>query len=183
MAHSSRSAPPLLVRTVRSTHRLEGGTEYRIGRDESADIPVTDPRVSWDHAALYVSGGTWVLEDKGSRNGTYAGSERISRLNIDGPCVIHVGNPEDGPVLRFELEPVPEARPTAPPASAGSSHASAAPPPSAAPAPAPPRPRLLPRAGHRPPHRGRRRSRAGATPTRTRRCPASTASPPRASSC
>jgi ABC-type multidrug transport system ATPase subunit/pSer/pThr/pTyr-binding forkhead associated (FHA) protein len=116
MAHSSRSAPPLLVRTVRSTHRLEAGTEYRIGRDESADIPVTDPRVSWDHAVLYASGGTWVLEDKGSRNGTYAGSERISRLNIDGPCVIHVGNLEDGPVLRFELEQVAQAPTTAPPA-------------------------------------------------------------------
>src|ERR1700728_1782973 len=114
MAHSSRSAPPLLVRTVRSTHRLEAGTEYRIGRDESADIPVTDPRVSWDHAVLYASGGTWVLEDKGSRNGTYAGAERVSRLNIDGPCVIHVGTPEDGPVLRFELEPVAEAPANAP---------------------------------------------------------------------
>ena len=109
MAHSSRSAPPLLVRTVRSTHRLEGGIEYRIGRDESADIPVTDPRVSWDHATLYVSGGTWVLEDKGSRNGTYANGQKVSRLTIDGPSVIHVGNPEDGPVLRFELEPVPGA--------------------------------------------------------------------------
>jgi ABC-type multidrug transport system ATPase subunit/pSer/pThr/pTyr-binding forkhead associated (FHA) protein len=122
MAHSSRSAPPLLVRTVRTTHRLEAGTEYRIGRDERADIPVNDPRVSWDHATLYASGGIWVLEDKGSRNGTYAGSERISRLNIDGPCVIHVGNPEDGPVLRFELEAVAGAPPTAPPppVSAGS---------------------------------------------------------------
>jgi ABC-type multidrug transport system ATPase subunit/pSer/pThr/pTyr-binding forkhead associated (FHA) protein len=107
---------------VRTTHRLEAGTEYRIGRDERADIPVNDPRVSWDHATLYASGGIWVLEDKGSRNGTYAGSERISRLNIDGPCVIHVGNPEDGPVLRFELEAVAGAPPTAPPppVSAGS---------------------------------------------------------------
>ena len=120
MAHSSRSAPPLLVRTVRSTHRLEEGTEYHIGRDERAAIPVTDPRVSWDHAVLYVSDGTWVLEDQGSRNGTYAGSERISRLNIDGPCVIHVGNPEDGPVLRFELEAVAETPTSAPPRSPGS---------------------------------------------------------------
>ena len=132
MAHSSRSAPPLLVRTVRTTHRLEAGTEYRIGRDDAADIPVSDPRVSWDHAVLYASGGVWVLEDKGSRNGTYAGTERISRLNIDGPRVIHVGNPEDGPVLRFELEAVPGAPPpagqklasappvSAPPASPGS---------------------------------------------------------------
>jgi ABC-type multidrug transport system ATPase subunit/pSer/pThr/pTyr-binding forkhead associated (FHA) protein len=114
MAHSSRSAPPLLVRTVRATHRLEAGTEYRIGRDDAADIPVTDPRVSWDHATLYASGGIWVLEDKGSRNGTYAGSERVSRLNIDGPCVIHVGNPEDGPVLRFELEQAAETAPPPP---------------------------------------------------------------------
>jgi len=120
MAHSSRSAPPLLVRTVRSTHRLEEGTEYHIGRDERAAIPVTDPRVSWDHAVLYVSNGTWVLEDQGSRNGTYAGSERISRLNIDGPCVIHVGNPEDGPVLRFELEAVAQSPTNAPPGSPGS---------------------------------------------------------------
>jgi ABC transport system ATP-binding/permease protein len=120
MAHSSRSAPPLLVRTVRSTHRLEEGTEYHIGRDERAAIPVTDPRVSWDHAVLYVSNGTWVLEDQGSRNGTYKGAERISRLDIDGPCVIHVGNPEDGPVLRFELEAVAETPTAAPPGSPGS---------------------------------------------------------------
>jgi ABC transport system ATP-binding/permease protein len=117
MAHSSRSAPPLLVRTVRTTHRLEGGTEYRIGRDERADIPVTDPRVSWEHAVLYVAGNSWVLEDKGSRNGTYLNAEKISRLDIDGPCVIHIGNPEDGPVLRFELEQVPEA--VAPPPFSG----------------------------------------------------------------
>ena len=79
MLFRAEDAPPLLVRTVRATHRLEAGTEYRIGRDDAADIPVTDPRVSWEHATLYASGGIWVLEDKGSRNGTYAGSERISQ--------------------------------------------------------------------------------------------------------
>ena len=151
---------------MRSTHRLEAGTEYRIGRDESADIPVTDPRVSWDHAVLYASGGTWVLEDKGSRNGTYAGAERVSRLNIDGPCVIHVGNPEDGPVLRFELEPVAEA-PVNAPANAPVNA------PANAPVNAPPAAVLADPC----------RSAAGATSTRMRRCPASTASPPRASSC
>jgi ABC-type multidrug transport system ATPase subunit/pSer/pThr/pTyr-binding forkhead associated (FHA) protein len=48
-------------------------------------------------------GPVWVLEDGGSRNGTFVGGERISRLEINGPYVVHFGHPEDGPVLRFEL--------------------------------------------------------------------------------
>jgi pSer/pThr/pTyr-binding forkhead associated (FHA) protein len=103
VAQSSHAAPPLLVRTVRNTHRLDSGQEYRIGRDERADIPLIDARVSWEHAVLRAEGGTWVLEDRNSRNGTFLGSERVGRLEINGPYVLHLGHPEDGPVLRFEL--------------------------------------------------------------------------------
>ena len=66
---------------------------------------------------LYTVGNGWVLEDRGSRNGTFLGAEKISRLDITGPCVIHVGNPEDGPVLRIEVEQAAEAA-TAPSPSA-----------------------------------------------------------------
>jgi ABC transport system ATP-binding/permease protein len=103
VAHSSHAAPPLLVRTVRNTHRLDSGQEYRIGRDERADIPLIDARVSWEHAVLRAEGQVWMLEDRGSRNGTFLGSERIMRLEISKPYVVHFGHPEDGPVLRFEL--------------------------------------------------------------------------------
>jgi ABC-type multidrug transport system ATPase subunit len=103
VAHSSYAAPPLLVRTVRNTHRLDSGKEYRIGRDERADIPLIDARVSWEHAVLRAEGQVWVLEDRGSRNGTFLGSERVMRLEISKPYVVHFGHPEDGPVLRFEL--------------------------------------------------------------------------------
>jgi len=111
VAHSSHAAPPLLVRTVRNTHRLNSGQEYRVGRDEGADIPLIDARVSWEHAVLRAEGPVWVLEDRGSRNGTFVGTERISRLEITGNYVVHFGHPEDGPVLRFELqqpEPFPD---------------------------------------------------------------------------
>ncbi len=103
VAHSSHAAPPLLVRTVRNTHRLDSGQEYRIGRDERADIPLVDARVSWEHAVIRAEGPVWVLEDLGSRNGTFLGSERVKRLEITSPYVVHFGHPEDGPVLRFEL--------------------------------------------------------------------------------
>ena len=108
VAHSSHAAPPLLVRTVRNTHRLDSGQEYRIGRDERADIPLVDARVSWEHAVIRTEGRVWVLEDRDSRNGTFLGSERIMRLEISKPYVVHFGHPEDGPVLRFELS-APEA--------------------------------------------------------------------------
>jgi ABC-type multidrug transport system ATPase subunit len=90
---------------VRNTHRLDSGQEYHIGRDERADIPLIDARVSWDHAVIRAEGPVWVLEDRGSRNGTFLGSERVSRLEITSPYVVHFGHPEDGPVLRFELNP------------------------------------------------------------------------------
>jgi ABC transport system ATP-binding/permease protein len=112
VAPSSHAAPPLLARTVRNTHRLDSGQEYRIGRDDRADIPLIDARVSWEHAVIRAEGPVWVLEDRGSRNGTFLGSERIMRLEITSPYVVHFGHPEDGPVLRFEL--TAPARPQAP---------------------------------------------------------------------
>ena len=104
VAQSSHAAPPLLVRTVRNTHRLDSGQEYRIGRDDRADIPLADARVSWEHAVLRAEGPVWVLEDQGSRNGTFLGSERITRLEITGPCVVHfLWHPRTGRCSGFEL--------------------------------------------------------------------------------
>src|SRR5690348_5896900 len=114
VAQSSHAAPPLLVRTVRNMHRLDSGRTYRIGRDERADIPLVDARISWEHAVLRTEGPVWVLEDRGSRNGTFLGSERIMRLEISKPYAVHFGHPEDGPVLRFELD-----QPQKPPGAGG----------------------------------------------------------------
>jgi ABC transport system ATP-binding/permease protein len=107
-------APPLLVRTRRSDHTLNGGTEYRIGRDPAADIVLTDARVSWRHAILRADGAQWVLEDLGSTNGTYVGTERTSHFTIQANCVVRFGNAEDGPLLRFEPQRPPEPRPQPP---------------------------------------------------------------------
>ena len=119
VAQSSHAAPPLLVRTLRNTHRLDSGREYRIGRDESADIPLSDARASWNHAVIRAEGPVWVLEDASSRNGTFLGNQRVSRMEITGPCVVHFGHPEDGPVMSFELAPVPEQPPAPDPARQG----------------------------------------------------------------
>ncbi|MGP0027727.1 MAG: FHA domain-containing protein [Streptosporangiaceae bacterium] len=99
--------PLLVVRTRQSDHRLQAGTTYRLGRDPDSDIVMSDSRVSWRHAILRHEQDTWILEDAGSTNGTFIGTRRVDRITISAECVVRLGNPDDGPVLRCE----PAARP------------------------------------------------------------------------
>ena len=101
------AGPVLVVRTRQSDHRLHAGTSYRLGRDPGSDIVLSDTRVSWRHATLRHEQDAWILEDVGSTNGTFIGTRRVDRITISSDCVIRLGNPEDGPVLRCE----PAARP------------------------------------------------------------------------
>jgi ABC-type multidrug transport system ATPase subunit len=106
--------PRLLVRTRLSDHRLRAGPSYRIGRDPSGDIVLSDGRVSWRHALLKFDDTQWVLEDCGSRNGTFLATQRVERVEISGDCVLRLGDSEDGPLLRCEpqpAEPEPEREP------------------------------------------------------------------------
>jgi ABC-type multidrug transport system ATPase subunit/pSer/pThr/pTyr-binding forkhead associated (FHA) protein len=105
------AAPALVVRTRSSERTLQGGTIYRIGRDPKSDIAVADERVSWRHGVLRLEGDTWILEDVGSTNGTYVGPQRVDRFSIAADCVVRLGNPDDGPVLRC----MPQLPPPAPP--------------------------------------------------------------------
>ena len=100
-----------MVRTRSAEHTLRGGTIYRIGRDPKADIVVDDSRVSWKHGVLRLDGDAWVLEDVGSTNGTFVGPQRIDRYPVAVDCVVHLGNPDDGPVLRCMPQPAPVAAP------------------------------------------------------------------------
>ena len=50
-----------------------------IGR-ESRTLPLGDNTVSRRHAELVPSGGTWILKDLGSSNGTYVNGVRIPYL-------------------------------------------------------------------------------------------------------
>src|SRR5947208_466413 len=102
--------PGLVVRTRRSDHRLKAGTTYRIGRDPKSDIIMTDSRVSWRHAELRIDGDGWIIVDLGSTNGTFLGQERLGRIQIRADCVVRLGNPDDGLVLRC-TPPAPAAPP------------------------------------------------------------------------
>jgi ABC-type multidrug transport system ATPase subunit len=105
------AVPALVVRTRRSDHTLPVGATYTIGRDPAADIVVLDSRVSWRHGTVRVEGNGWLLEDLGSTNGTFVGLQRVDRVPIANETLVRLGNPEDGPILRFVLEASAAAQP------------------------------------------------------------------------
>ena len=50
-----------------------------IGRGPDAAIRLDDDYVSTRHARIGSSGDTWYVEDLGSTNGTYIGSQRLTQ--------------------------------------------------------------------------------------------------------
>jgi ABC-type multidrug transport system ATPase subunit/predicted component of type VI protein secretion system len=95
----SASAPPLAVRAQGSDRTLPAGPSYTIGRDPKSDIVVNEDRVSWQHAVLKLDRGSWVLEDTGSTNGTFVGTQKVQKITLDGETTVRLGHPVDGPEL------------------------------------------------------------------------------------
>ncbi|MGY1453107.1 FHA domain-containing protein [Streptomyces sp. SS8] len=108
--------PELVLELNGRTWALDPSRSYTLGRDPQGDLVVDDARVSWRHATLRRDGGSWLLEDHGSTNGTYAQGRRVQQLEIGAGSVVHLGNATDGPRLAFSGRPA--AAPAAAPAQA-----------------------------------------------------------------
>ncbi len=98
-----RDRPCLTVLTGTSTghiHKLAQGTHV-IGRKENAEVRITDDGVSRQHAKVRCDGDRVLVEDMGSRNGTYVNGRMIKDATLlhDGDK-IQVGRTT---VIRFAL--------------------------------------------------------------------------------
>ncbi|MCG3042329.1 FHA domain-containing protein [Streptomyces sp. S1A] len=108
--------PELVLELNGRTWALDPSRSYTLGRDPQGDLVVDDARVSWRHATLRWGGGSWLLEDHGSTNGTYAQGQRVQQTEVGAGSVVHLGNATDGPRLAFSGQPA--AAPAATPAQA-----------------------------------------------------------------
>ncbi|MGO9262264.1 MAG: SpoIIE family protein phosphatase [Bryobacteraceae bacterium] len=76
---------------------------FRIGRQPENELIVRDSRVSRTHARILVEDAQYLLEDCGSRHGTYVNGKRISRHELRGSDKIEFGT-QDSYHLIFLLD-------------------------------------------------------------------------------
>ncbi|MBU3868992.1 FHA domain-containing protein, partial [Streptomyces sp. 4503] len=104
--------PELVLHANGRTWTLDASRSYTVGRDQQADIPTIDRRVSRRHITIRCVGGTWVIEDLGSANGTFADGRRVQRMEIGHGSIVRLGNFSTGMRLDFtEAAPAPGAAP------------------------------------------------------------------------
>jgi hypothetical protein len=95
----ARSQTALLLLDGR--RMVVGPAGATLGRSRQCDVVLSDPNVSRQHAEIRPRGGSWVLTDLGSTNGS-----RVNGRAVEGPEVIRPGDEIElgSTVLRFELE-------------------------------------------------------------------------------
>ena len=65
-------------------HDVHLSTEdLRIGRGDDATIQLKHPLVSRKHARLYLSPAGYIVEDLGTKNGTFVGGRRVQRHRLE----------------------------------------------------------------------------------------------------
>jgi hypothetical protein len=78
-----------------------GPAGVTLGRSRQCDVVLDDPNVSREHAEIRPRGGSWVLTDLGSTNGSCLNGRRIDHAEvIKAGDEIELGTS----VIRFELE-------------------------------------------------------------------------------
>ena len=93
--------PELVLHANGRTWTLDASRSYTIGRDQQADISCIDRRVSRRHLVIRCDGGTWVIEDLGSANGTFTEGRRIQRIEIGHGSIVRLGDVSTGMRLDF----------------------------------------------------------------------------------
>lgn len=94
-------ASEIWVRLQQQTLTFTGGREIQLGRDPAADVHTDNPLVSRRHAQLRPEGDGWVLEDLGSKRGTFVNGQRVTRTVVSGQMEIWLGAPGSGQDLQL----------------------------------------------------------------------------------
>jgi pSer/pThr/pTyr-binding forkhead associated (FHA) protein len=108
------------------------GAETVVGRAPDVEIPLDDAGASRRHCRVRMAGAFWVVEDLGSRNGTFVGGKRIDGVvPLREGDVIRIGTVElifRGDAAAAGGPVVPVAKVAAPTAEAPAAEPAAAPP-------------------------------------------------------
>jgi hypothetical protein len=77
-ASDTDSTPLLLALDWATAHE----DDLLVGRSAECDVQLADDSVSRRHARLVFRDGTWVIQDRGSTNGTIVNGDRVGRCQL-----------------------------------------------------------------------------------------------------
>jgi len=104
--------------------QIEEGQTLVIGRSQTSDTQINDPRVSRVHCRVVVDGGTITLLDNDSAGGTFMNGNKVSRQELDTGDTFSVGDT----TMRYQLDAnIPDEQPTIAPVAASTPTPQAAP--------------------------------------------------------
>lgn len=73
---------------------LPDGGELKIGRAPGVGITLLDAKVSREHCRLFHQATGWIVEDLGSRNGTWVNSQKVKKRLLQPGDRMRVGQTE-----------------------------------------------------------------------------------------
>ncbi|MFB9312656.1 ATP-binding cassette domain-containing protein [Nocardioides plantarum] len=104
----------LVVQTARGRREFDQ-ERVVVGREQTCDLVVDDPRASRHHLTFERQGASWYAVDASS-GGTFVAGRRIGREPLHaGATVLHLGDPQGEAVQAWQTVPVPPVAPTPPP--------------------------------------------------------------------
>ena len=101
LSEPARARQQTALLLVEGRRMVVGAAGATIGRSRQSDVVLSDPNISRQHAEIRPRGGSWVLTDLGSTNGSRLNGRTVERSEVIRPGdEIELGST----VLRFELE-------------------------------------------------------------------------------
>jgi phosphoserine phosphatase RsbU/P len=93
LARAMPKAPRLMIIEPSGTHREVplSATPFRIGRQAGNELTLRDSRISRQQAQIIQDNGAWVLEDMGSRHGTFVNGEKVLKHELKARDKIDFG--------------------------------------------------------------------------------------------
>src|SRR3954454_8596218 len=88
-------------------YQFDDGRDIRVGRHPASDAVSANPYASREHVVVRRAGDGWVLEDRGSRGGTYLGDQRVTSMPITEATTVRLGDPREGDELHLVPSAVP----------------------------------------------------------------------------
>jgi hypothetical protein len=101
LEEQAQARTPTALLLIDGQRMVVGPGGAMLGRSRQCDVVLSDPNISRQHAELRPRGGSWVLTDLGSTNGSRINGHPVERSEVVRPGdEIELG----ATILRFELE-------------------------------------------------------------------------------